>query len=194
MTRIVAGAAGGRRLAVPPRGTRPTTDRVREALFSMLTARLDFDGLSVLDLYAGSGALGLEALSRGAQSVLLVESDRRAAAVIAANIDTVGLPGATVRRSAVSMVLSGPPPGGLAVDLVFADPPYDTPGPEVESMLSLLRRHNWVRPGAVAVVERPAAAEPLTWPAGWTPWPARRYGDTRLEAAEATAGMDGPDC
>ena len=77
MTRIVAGSAGGRRLAVPPRGTRPTTDRVREALFNVLAARLDFDGLRVLDLYAGSGALGLEALSRGADSLLLVDNDLR---------------------------------------------------------------------------------------------------------------------
>ncbi|HNA51056.1 MAG TPA: RsmD family RNA methyltransferase, partial [Mycobacterium sp.] len=82
MTRIVAGAAGGRRLAVPPRGTRPTTELVREALFNALVARLDFDGLRVLDLYAGSGALGLEALSRGAGRVLLVDSDARAVAVI----------------------------------------------------------------------------------------------------------------
>lgn len=93
MTRIVAGAAGGRRLAVPPKGTRPTTDRVREALFNVLAARLDFDGLHVLDLYAGSGALGLESLSRGASSVLFVEHDRRAADVIARNIATVGIPG-----------------------------------------------------------------------------------------------------
>ncbi|MGC2675610.1 MAG: RsmD family RNA methyltransferase, partial [Mycobacterium sp.] len=79
MTRIIGGVAGGRRIAVPPRGTRPTTDRVRESLFNIVTARLDLTGLSVLDLYAGSGALGLEALSRGAASALFVESDRRAA-------------------------------------------------------------------------------------------------------------------
>ena len=97
MPRIVAGVAGGRRLAVPP-SARPTTDRVREALFNVLAARLDLDGLRVLDLFAGSGALGLEALSRGADSVLLVDSDRRAAEVIARNVKALGLPGATVRR------------------------------------------------------------------------------------------------
>ena len=114
MTRIVAGAAGGRRLAVPPRGTRPTTDRVREALFNVLAARLDFDGMQVLDLYAGSGALGLEALSRGATAVVFVENDRRAAEVLSRNIESVGLAGATLRRASVAAVLAaapaGPPP------------------------------------------------------------------------------------
>ncbi|ETB20153.1 methyltransferase, partial [Mycobacterium avium subsp. avium 10-9275] len=93
MTRIIGGVAGGRRLAVPP-GHRPTTDRVRESLFNILAARRELTGLAVLDLYAGSGALGLEALSRGAATALFVESDPRAAAVIARNIDTLGLPGA----------------------------------------------------------------------------------------------------
>ena len=187
MTRIVAGAAGGRRLAVPARGTRPTTDRVREALFNVLTARIDFDGLRVLDLYAGSGALGLEALSRGAGSVLLVDNDRRAVAVIAANVDAVGLDGAIVRRSAVTAMLTGPPPDGPA-DLVFADPPYQTASAEVAEVLALLHDNNWVRAGSVVVVERSAADPPLVWPAGWTSWPERRYGDTRLEVAEVTAG------
>ena len=93
LTRIVAGVMGGRRIAVPPRGTRPTTDRVRESLFNVLTARMDLHGASVLDLYAGSGALGLEALSRGAATAVFVESDQRAAAVIAQNIETLGARG-----------------------------------------------------------------------------------------------------
>ena len=113
--------AGGRRLSVPPKGTRPTTDRVRESLFNVLAARLDLDGSVVLDLYAGSGALGLEALSRGATSALFVESDQRAAAVIARNITEIGLAGATVRRAPVATVLAGV---ASPVDLVFADPPY----------------------------------------------------------------------
>ena len=181
MTRIVGGVAGGRRLSVPPRGARPTTDRVREALFNMLAARLDFDGLRVLDLYAGSGALGLEALSRGAASTLFVESDRRAAQVIARNIDTVGLPGATVRRGAVAAVLAA---GGGPVDLVFADPPYDVATAEVDAVLAALHRGAWVAPGGVVIVERPVQAVELTWPDGWAPWPTRRYGDTRIEAAD----------
>lgn len=182
MTRIVAGVAGGRRLAVPARGTRPTTDRVREALFNVLAARRDLDGLRVLDLYAGSGALGLEALSRGAAHVVFVESDARAVAVIDRNIATVGLPGATVRRATVSSVLCGG--AEVPVDLVLADPPYDLPAADVDAMLAALQRHGWVAAGTVVVLERSVSAPVPTWPAGWVPWPARRYGDTRVEAAE----------
>ena len=180
MTRIVAGAAGGRRLAVPPRGTRPTTDRVREAVFNVLASRVDFDGLRVLDLFAGSGALGLEALSRGAAAVLFVDSDRRAADVISRNIATVGLAGANVRRAAVAAVLAS---AGGPVDLVFADPPYEMSTADVDAVLAGLESNGWVAPGGVVVVERPVSAAPLTWPAGWTAWPERRYGDTRIEAA-----------
>ncbi|MEZ0353603.1 16S rRNA (guanine(966)-N(2))-methyltransferase RsmD [Mycobacterium sp. pR1184] len=182
MTRIIGGVAGGRRLAVPPRGTRPTTDRVRESLFNIVTARRDLTGSAVLDLYAGSGALGLEALSRGAASALFVESDQRTAAVIARNIEALGLPGARVRRGPVAAVLAG----GAAspVDLVLADPPYDIEAAEVEAVLDALSTHGWVRAATIAVVERPAGGASLTWPDGWTPWPERIYGDTRLELAE----------
>ena len=182
MTRIIGGVAGGRRIAVPPRGTRPTTDRVRESLFNIITARRDLTGLAVLDLYAGSGALGLEALSRGAASALLVESEARTASVIARNIDALGLPGATLRRGAVAAVLAAG--SGSPVDVVLADPPYEVGVAEVEAVLVALTEHGWVRSGTVAVVERAAAGAPLTWPAGWTTWPSRVYGDTRLELAE----------
>jgi 16S rRNA (guanine(966)-N(2))-methyltransferase RsmD len=167
---------------VPPRGTRPTTDRVRESLFNVLTARLDLTGLAVLDLYAGSGALGLEALSRGAASALFVESDRRTAAVIARNIETLGLSGATLRRGLVAAVLAGGSPA--PVDLVLADPPYDVAAAEVDLILGVLTTHGWVHQETVAVVERAAAGAPLTWPSGWRQWPERVYGDTRLELAE----------
>ncbi|BBY61705.1 16S rRNA (guanine(966)-N(2))-methyltransferase RsmD [Mycolicibacterium sarraceniae] len=166
---------------MPPRGTRPTTDRVREALFNVLAARRDFDGLRVLDLYAGSGALGLEALSRGAASALFVESDSRAAAVIKRNIDTLGLAGAMVRRGAVATVLAAG--ADKPVDLVLADPPYEVSTAEIEMLLDSLGRNGWLRPECVVVVERPAFAAELTWPAGWTAWPVRRYGDTRVELA-----------
>ncbi len=182
MTRIVGGVAGGRRIAVPPQGTRPTTDRVRESLFNIVTARLDLTGLAVLDLYAGSGALGLEALSRGAASALFVESDRRAAAVIERNIATLALPGAILRRGPVAAVLAA---GATApVDLVLADPPYGVDASEVEDLLAALAAYGWVREGSVVVVERAAAGPALSWPGGWDPWQQRVYGDTRLELAE----------
>jgi 16S rRNA (guanine966-N2)-methyltransferase len=155
---------------------------VRESLFNIVTARLDLTGLSVLDLYAGSGGLGLEALSRGADSALFVESDRRAAAVLERNIATIGLPGATLRRGQVSAVLAA---GTAApVDLVLADPPYEVDGSEVEALLTALAVHRWVRGGSVAVVERAAGSPPLNWPDGWDCWQPRIYGDTRLELAE----------
>lgn len=155
---------------------------MRESLFNIVTARLDLAGLAVLDLYAGSGALGLEALSRGATSALFVESDQRTAAVIARNIEALGLPGATVRRGMVAVVVAG---GTLSpVDLVLADPPYEVETAEVHAVVEALVTHGWVREGTVAVIERAAASVALTWPAGWTAWPERTYGDTRLELAE----------
>ena len=151
-------------------------------MFNVLAARLDFDGIRVLDLYAGSGALGLEALSRGADSVLFVESDRRAAEVIGRNIAAVGLSGASVRRSAVSAVLAAGAPE--PVDLVLADPPYDVAAAHLRSVLDSLIDGGWVEPGGVVVIERPVSSPEMVWPAGWTPWPSRRYGDTRLEGAD----------
>jgi 16S rRNA (guanine966-N2)-methyltransferase len=155
---------------------------VRESLFSIVTARLDLTGLAVLDLYAGSGALGLEALSRGAASAMFVESDRRAAAVLERNITTLGLPGAMLRRGAVEAVIAA---GAAApVDLVLADPPYDVDSSAVEALLSALPERGWVSAGSVVVVERAAGGPVLSWPPGWQPWPHRVYGDTRLELAE----------
>ncbi|MCV7125982.1 MULTISPECIES: 16S rRNA (guanine(966)-N(2))-methyltransferase RsmD [Mycolicibacterium] len=185
MTRIVAGAFGGRRIAVPQqksgRGTRPTTDRVRESLFNVLTARIDFTGIRVLDLYAGSGALGLEALSRGAASAVFVESDGRAAAVIEQNIAALGARGAAVRRGPVSSVLAGG--ADRPVDLVLADPPYEVDDAQVNEIVTALSSGRWVAPGTVVVVERPASGPGIAWPEGWSVWKSRRYGDTRLEMA-----------
>jgi 16S rRNA (guanine966-N2)-methyltransferase len=155
---------------------------VRESLFNIVTARRDLTGLSVLDLYAGSGALGLEALSRGAASALFVESDHRAATVLARNIATLGLTGATLRRGLVAAVLAT---GAAApVDLVLADPPYEVETAEVHAVLTALTTHGWAHEGTLAVVERAAAGAPLSWPSGWQPWQQRLYGDTRLELAE----------
>ncbi len=178
MTRIIAGRVGGRRLKVPPAGTRPTSDRVREALFSGLAARLDFAGLRVLDLYAGSGALGLEALSRGATHALLVEQDARAAAVIKANVTELGLRGAQVRVGSVAATLAAPP--DEPYDLVFADPPYAFD--EVRKDLEALTK-GWLAADAVVVYERSARAADTVWPAGYDPDKPRRYGETRIELA-----------
>jgi 16S rRNA (guanine(966)-N(2))-methyltransferase RsmD len=155
---------------------------VRESLFNIVTARVDLTGLAVLDLYAGSGALGLEALSRGAASALFVESDRRAAAVIERNIAALGLRGATLRRGRVADTLAAG--ATRPVDLVLADPPYDVDAGEVERLLAALTANGWVHEGTVAVVERATGSRALHWPDGWDPWQHRVYGDTRLELAE----------
>jgi 16S rRNA (guanine966-N2)-methyltransferase len=190
MTRVIAGVARGRRLAVPPgKGTRPTSDRAREGLFATLTAmRGTLAGAAVLDLYAGSGAVGLEALSRGAARVLFVEADGRAARVIRENLKVVGLPGGSVLADRVARVLArgpaadGEPAAGAAgsgagYDIVVADPPYAVQEAEVTGMLTLLAERGWLAAGAVAVVERATRSGPLTWPAGYTADRSRRYGE-----------------
>lgn len=181
MTRIIAGVAGGRRLAVPPAGTRPTSDRVREALFSALEHDPGLDGAAVLDLCAGSGALGLEALSRGAGHALLVESDRRAAGVLRRNVADLGLPGAQVRAAPAAAVLGAP--AGRAYDVVLVDPPYDVPDDEVAGWLAAAAAHGWLADGAVVVVER-RAGRPFPWPEPLRAVRERRYGDTVLHLAE----------
>ena len=181
MTRIVAGAAGGRRLAVPPSGTRPTSDRVREALCSALAHDPGLDGTAVLDLCAGSGALGLEALSRGAAHVLLVESDRRAAAVLRRNVAAVDLPGAQVRAAPAAAVLAGQ--ADRAFDLLLVDPPYTTPNTAVAAWLTAALAHGWLADDATVVVERPTRGGPFPWPAPLQPVRERRYGETTLHLA-----------
>lgn len=177
MTRIVGGVAGGRRIAVPPgSGTRPTADRVREALFSSLESEFgSFDGLAVLDLYAGSGAIGLEALSRGAARVVLVESDRKAAEVITANLEVVGLPGATVLPRPVEKLTAGSAP----FDLVYADPPYKLETVELQEVLMGLAKNGWLADDALVVVER-GKREPWEWPEGFAALRDRKYGEARL--------------
>lgn len=181
MTRIIAGTAKGRRLAVPATGTRPTSDRVREALFSALDSALGaWAGVRVLDLYAGSGALGLEAASRGAAHVTLVERDRRALVTLRANVASVALPGAVVRAGDVGRVVASPAP--VPYDLVLADPPYDLDATRVEQVLRDLADGGWLCPGARVVVERDRR-HGVDWPAGYRPEPERRYGDTVLAPA-----------
>src|ERR1035438_8216347 len=147
MTRIVAGASKGRRLAVPA-GARPTSDRAREGLFASAEASLGtLAGAHVLDLYAGSGAVGLEALSRGAADVILVEADRAAAQVIRGNIETLGLPGAHLLPGLVERVLAHGPGGAPPRDFVFADPPYAASAAEVARAVELLAGRRCARGG-----------------------------------------------
>jgi 16S rRNA (guanine966-N2)-methyltransferase len=155
---------------------------VREALFNVLAAHLDFAGISVLDLYAGSGALGLEALSRGAARATFVEANPKTAAVIARNVNALGLGGGTVLSRPVATALAVG--GGGPVDLVLADPPYETSAEEVNAMLAALAAGDWTAAGTVVAVERRRSSPSLTWPDGWGIWSQRHYGDTRLEIAE----------
>lgn len=185
MTRIISGVAGGRTLRTPPGDTtRPTSDRVREGLFSRLEHRGLLEGTHVLDLYAGSGALGLEAASRGAARVLLVESDRRAAKVIEANIATVGLPGLRVVTDAVARVLRAGPPSGIRMDLVLIDPPYDLAEDELTAVLDALVDKGWLGPEAFVVVERSTRSPQPTWPPGLELSGEKRYGETTVWYAE----------
>jgi 16S rRNA (guanine966-N2)-methyltransferase len=182
MTRIIAGVAGGRRLITGAgRATRPTSDRTREGLFStVLAIRGSLAGAAVADLYAGSGAVGLEALSRGAADVVLVEADAKAAHVIRSNIASIGLAGARLVTGAVDRVLAQGPGAGGPRDFVFADPPYALGDAELTRMLTGLRDHGWLGPAALVAVERATRSGPLAWPAGYEPDRSRKYGEATL--------------
>ena len=158
------------------RGTRPTAERTREALFSTLEAlRGSLAGASFLDLYAGSGAVGLEAASRGAARVLLVERDAGALRAVRANVAALGLAGVEVRAEAVDRMLAES--AGEQFDVVFLDPPYDVP---VDGALVLLAAGAWLAPGATVVVERASRDGALEWPDGLVADRSRRYGDSTL--------------
>jgi 16S rRNA (guanine966-N2)-methyltransferase len=185
MTRIIAGSHGGRRLAAPTGAqTRPTSDRVREAYFSALGTMTDVDGARFADLYAGSGAVGLEALSRGASYALLVESDARASRAIRDNIVTLRVgDSARLVTGKVAQVLTGPPEGG-PFDIVFADPPYAVSDDEVAEVQQALVDNGWLAEDAVVTFERSTRTavrgEPLKWVDGITDERSRRYGETTL--------------
>lgn len=188
MTRIIAGALGGRRIETP-RGeaTRPTTDRVREALFARLEAWTDLDGAHVLDLFAGSGALGLEAASRGAASVLLVESDRQTAALVQRNVAALATGDrCRVRRDRVERVVAAGP-GTTAYDLVLLDPPYPLAEVALADVLRGLLEQGWLAERALVVVERSARSPEPTWPEGLVPLDTKSYGETALHYAEETS-------
>ncbi|MEW1720900.1 16S rRNA (guanine(966)-N(2))-methyltransferase RsmD [Streptomyces sp. NPDC093109] len=181
MTRVIAGAAGGRRLAVPPgTGTRPTSDRAREGLFSSWESLLGtLEGVRIADLYAGSGAVGLEALSRGATHALLVEADARAARTVRDNARTVGLPGAEVRTGKAAQIVAGPVPE-IPYDLVFLDPPYAVGDDDLREILLTLRTKGWLTDAAVVTVERSTRNGEFGWPDGFEPLRSRRYGEGTL--------------
>jgi len=196
VARVIAGAAGGRRLAVPDgRGTRPTSDRAREGLFATIVSMTgSLAGARVLDLYAGSGAVGLEALSRGAEHVLLVESGPRAGRVIRDNIEAIGLAGAEVVTGRVERVLArGPALSGDnrgRYDIVFADPPYALVADEVSGMLVALADRGWLAPEALVIVERATRSGPVNWPAGFEADRARRYGEATFWYGRGPSGPD----
>lgn len=187
MTRIISGRLRGRSITVPPSGTRPTTDRVREALFSAITSRMDLDGTAVLDLFAGSGALGLEAVSRGADVVWFVEDNPRAVASIRAN--TAGVSSSfpavrpTVKRAALPAAVAGPCPVAGGFDLVLADPPYEKSGELDAPVLEALSAGGWLTGDALVVWERSRRDPAVRWPDGYEVEFERTYGETAVEIA-----------
>ena len=192
MTRIIGGSAGGRRIKTP-RGdsTRPTSDRVREALFSSIEAWCgSLHGLRFLDLYAGSGAVGLEAWSRGAGVVTLVEQDRRTASLIVGNANTIGFGRANVVTASVAGALQRPP--AAPYDVAFLDPPYPVDDETVATTLQGLVDHDWLVPGALVVVERSSRSPEPGWPGGFTDQRRKRYGETTLWYGHAPSPSSGP--
>lgn len=180
MTRIIAGQWGGRRLATPDgQNTRPTTDRVREAMFSSLASELGgWEGVRVLDLFAGSGALALEALSRGAASADLVESHARTAGLVTRNVRELSATSARVHRMTAERFVATPP--DTPYDLVFLDPPYAMEAGALHEIVAVLTIGRWRAEDSVVVVERSSRDGTWQWPDGWTPLRDRTYGETRL--------------
>jgi 16S rRNA (guanine966-N2)-methyltransferase len=167
------------RLSTPAgSGTRPTSDRVREALFSRLEHLEVLAGARVVDLYAGSGALGLEAASRGAATVLLVESDRAAAKVTRENAKALGIPGTTVRHTTVQKALATAP--SVRQTLVLLDPPYELSEAALAADLAALVDHDWLDPEALVVVERSSRSPEPPWPEALEREGERRYGETKV--------------
>jgi 16S rRNA (guanine966-N2)-methyltransferase len=191
MTRVIAGVARGRRLAVPPGdGTRPTSDRAREGLFSSWQSILGtLDGVRVADLYAGTGAVGLEALSRGAAHALLVEADVRAARTVRDNVGTLGLAGAEVRTGKAEQIVTGPAPA-VPYDLVFLDPPYGVTDEDLREILLTLRTQGWLTGDAVVTVERSTRGGEFGWPEGFEPLRSRRYGEGTLWYGHIASGPE----
>lgn len=164
----------------PGQGTRPTSDRAREGLFSALDSMLGgLDGLRVIDAYAGSGAVGLEALSRGAAAALLIESDRRAAEVVRANLAALELPGGRLAVEKVEKLAARPCPEA-PYDILFLDPPYALEAAAVAETIAAFAAQDWLSAVASVCVERAARDPEWVWPEGFTPLRARAYGEGML--------------
>ena len=182
--RIVGGKNRGRQLLAPKgQATRPTSDRTRESVFNILSSRLErgFQGLTVVDLFAGTGALGLEALSRGAAQAVLIDNDRAAIKIIEENVQKLGAAENTslIKRDATRL---GALPAGLSpADLVFLDPPYEQD--LVQSALPSLRENNWLADEAIIVVEM-AAKEIFECPPGFEQVDQRKYGKAAIHIVE----------
>jgi 16S rRNA (guanine966-N2)-methyltransferase len=204
VSRIIAGSRRGRHITMPSSDkTRPTTDRVREALFSAITSwagtsnrppESSLDGFAFGDLFAGSGAVGLEAASRGAAPVLLVEADRRAASTMARNVSSLGLAAQVITARVEHLTRLATE---RSFDVVFADPPYDQAAEQLDATLAGLVDHGWVAPDGLIVVERSRRSAEPRWPPGFNSW-SRRYGETvlffgqRLGGVRASAGPPAP--
>jgi 16S rRNA (guanine966-N2)-methyltransferase len=183
--RIIAGSMRGRRLSAPPgTGTRPTTDRVRESLFSSLAsiAGPDLGGGPVLDAFAGSGALGLEAVSRGAGPVVLVEKDRRAQATIRSNIESLGCGQRAALRAGDAFTLAKRGMSGGPFALILLDPPYTLDAAKVGGLVRDLAEGGAVARGAIVSWEHAADAQPM-WPSGFSVVSRKRYGTTGIDIA-----------
>ena len=189
MTRIIAGTARGRRLVVPKSGTRPTSDRVRESVFSSLGHSIGgFAGCYVLDLFAGSGALGLESVSRGAQAATLVDSAKLAITACRTNIANTGLAAEVVQANVVTFTGSRP---ARPFDVVFIDPPYEYASFDVNSLLVRLSQLDWLAQDSTVVVERGRGSAALEWPLGFHDISARSFGDTVVTSANWRHSDDG---
>ncbi|MET0695603.1 MAG: 16S rRNA (guanine(966)-N(2))-methyltransferase RsmD [Propionibacteriaceae bacterium] len=192
MSRIIAGSRRGRRITMPATDkTRPTTDRVREALFSAITswagtaaetADSSLQGLGFCDLFAGSGAVGLEAASRGADPVLLVEADKRTALTTSKNVSALGLPARVATMKVQTLVRQ---PAEVGYDVVFADPPYDLAAETVDDIVRDLVANGWVAADGLIVVERSRRSPDVGWPPGFGGGWSRRYGETNLFFGQA---------
>lgn len=183
LTRIISGEARGRKIKVPTEGTRPTSDRAREGLFSSLQVRFGFQDARVLDLFAGSGALGLEAASRGAETVVLVESNPAAVEIIRHNAQVVGHPDVRIENMKASTYVASAP--AEYFDMVLADPPYELETEAIEEMLEALKPA--LVDGAAVVVERHRDTPEATWPKGYVPTTQklkkRTFGIARMDMA-----------